>query len=145
MRPQDEYLDQASLDQLHRASRAWLSEIEFWKNEVQFLSNLASKDLMAFIAKEKISRATEVFAILKTWQKTELPSLKEMVALHERHLGVLLENPFNGDDTAFRLEHGKIEQKISAFMADFRKMKQEIFQVEEEIMLEEKTKNQLEA
>ncbi|MCB9231761.1 MAG: hypothetical protein H6581_08860 [Bacteroidia bacterium] len=143
MRPTSEYLDQASLKELNHDSREWLSEIPFWQDEVKFLLNLSSKNMLEFVQEEHVERAGKVFQTLNAWQDEVLPGLKQKVTQHELHLGALLENPFEQDTTAYRVEHGLILDEIMKFMQKFKELKSEIFRVTEKILDEFRGKHLL--
>ena len=134
----DKFSYEASLEELHRGSRFWLTELEFWKDELSFLTHLTDRYFEEFVRKEQLGQAAEFFKKLRTLREERLGGLVDKVNKHESHLAVLLENPFEPDDTAFRVEHQELETQVTEFMKDYKAVKKEAFTVIEEIRKDEK-------
>ncbi len=56
-----------------------------------------------------------------------------------------MENSFSHDETAFRNKHEKLEDSITDFYKDARKLKKDIYKVVKSLLAEEKLKHLLKA
>ncbi len=145
VRPKSDYLHNASFDELHKVTLEWVSELNLWKDELQFFQRLIDKFIMKMITQETLTHVQEIVDRIIHYNDIDLKDILSKVELHEKHLEQLVEQPFSHDETAFRKEHSELEDEISKFMGRFKNFKTEIFEVIEELLRNEKLQHLLQS
>ena len=118
-----------SIEELHLASKTWLSEIDFINYEIQFLKHLLGAkyiDCLNAGLYERIKEATkEIFD-----KKNDCISLKELVINHE----IKISNLIDQDDSSkknFLETHTKLALKINQFISSYKYLKMQVFEIVE--------------
>jgi hypothetical protein len=118
-----------SIEELHLASKTWLSEIDFINYEIQFLKHLLGAkyiDCLNAGLYERIKEATkEIFD-----KKNDCISLKELVINHE----IKISNLIDQDDSSkknFLETHTKLALKINKFISSYKYLKMQVFEIVE--------------
>lgn len=138
-RSNNEAVLQADLDELHKMSRFWISEIAFWKDETRFLQKLLGTYFMQLVEEEgTLKHGNMLMESLDAFQNETLSGLLKGVQNHEKHLAVLLENPFHDTEIAYREEHQRLEGRVSGVMKEFQLLKKEIMLLSEHFLHENK-------
>jgi hypothetical protein len=123
--PTTEYLLDASLESLHSESREWLSEIDFWTDEMTFFYKLIhlrephlsfpSADL-AVLEKELIRITTE-----------NLGKVKLEIENHERALHAIVTNTSFVEERGYRERHRILLIEIHNTQTLIRKFKKQVY------------------
>lgn len=142
VRPRSDFLLQASLDGLHQASKVWISELEFWRDEHKFMMDLIGKYFLKMSVFKRLQHGQGLVYKIELSDDRSKEFLRATIK-HEAHLAELMDNPFEQDEQKFREEHRKLEQGITDFMKDFKTLKKEMFNLIEEIIRDDKSSHQL--
>ncbi len=139
-RLQIDYWDTINLETLHYHSREWLSEIDFWKDELRFMQNLLQKHFLFFFEKEGVTAVNELTTRLSSTLTEGLNQLEQDVQLHEKRLVALIKSSKKQREDAYRMEHGQLEDRLNQYAKHFKKVKRELFKMAEAVLKEEKMK-----
>ena len=121
----DAYLLNPSLGSLHKESIIWLEELDFWKDELEFLYRILSKRLptSAFPQEQLAKMQRELINILTS----AIGNLREKIRAHEQSLFPLLQKIGSSDEKMFRTEHQKLFQETLKAMDRVKRFKLEVF------------------
>ncbi|WP_161889288.1 hypothetical protein [Pontibacter russatus] len=125
------YLLEVSLANLHRESRSWLFEINFWRIELAFYQRLLER-VAGRITSVEDKKGVDHFQNLILYFKGELlDQFEHDIREHERYLESLLQNraPFN--EQLYRGVHKKYEDQIQAFNYDFKQYRKDLYKFTE--------------
>lgn len=125
--PTNEFLLQEHPVNMHVETTDWLSELEFCKTELSFLTNLLKKVFLNANNKKRMSEAASLEKKVKLFSEKTLKELHGSVIKHEQHLASLDENAFAQDESVIKKEHGKEKLSVIAFMGSVKKVKKEVF------------------
>ena len=125
--PTNDFLLQEHPVNMHVETTDWLSELEFCKTELAFLTNLLKKVFLNANNKRKISEAASLEKKVKLFSEKTLEVLHDSVIKHEQHLASLDENAFAQDEHVIKKEHEKKKLSVNAFMGSVKKVKKEVF------------------
>lgn len=129
---QHDYLLQVSLKDLHRQTLEWLSEISFWETELSLFRKMFRKK--ALIRNADSDDAMNIAAALNamaSFGSGRIPELSEMISVHERKLGRILENRMESHEEGYREEHHRILDKMLKAIGDFKRLKSQLLKVGE--------------
>lgn len=122
--PKADYLLGASLESLHMESNTWLSEIDFWKDEMAFFYNLLTKKkTSAHFPPDKLAAIERELARISN---VELEDLRTEVRGHEAMLAGLLKADSLKEE-GYREAHRKLLTRMHETLQVFRKFKKEVF------------------
>jgi hypothetical protein len=119
---------EAGIEILHEESVEWLNDLDFWREENDFLFTLFIKS----VRKEAISLKND--QLLKIERELihlrrsggELDELQRVVLEHEHFLKMLLENHVNAERN-YRDAHIELAKRFSLFEKRFKSLKTNIF------------------
>ena len=152
-RPLGDSFDQAPLQELHRATLLWNSELDFWMEELNFFRSLIGEHFRQMITDSHFIHTQELVKMITNLRETIVPEIQTDLLNHEKHLAAILENPFSYEindpdepqaDLPYREEHKRLEQAIIAVMKALKALKREMFSYAENILREENTPLKLE-
>ena len=137
------YEEWLNADVMHVASRNWLSELRFIKDEQQFLSNLIKSYTLQLIDASHFTESKKIVETLEDLQKQN-KSFIETVKTHENKLLIMVDgiNQLEEED-AYRTMHKKLIADINTYFKDYRALKKQVFRSIEDIMKHEKQKRLL--
>jgi hypothetical protein len=96
---------------LHKESISWLEEIDFWKDELEFLYKVLSKRLAT--SSFPLERLAELQKDLINIQSSTISFLREKIKVHEQALFPLLQKIESSDEENSRTEHKNLlKEKI---------------------------------
>jgi hypothetical protein len=123
--PKTEYLLDASLATLHAESREWLSELNFWNEEMSCFYKLLHKNATSsgFPTSELADLEKEMIRITSE----DLIRVKNEVETHERTLGAIMKNTSFGEQRQYRERHKMILDDIYALQLAIRRFKKSVF------------------
>ncbi|ELR71979.1 hypothetical protein C900_01974 [Fulvivirga imtechensis AK7] len=142
IRPKSDYLKQAGWEELYVLSGHWKSDMDFYSDELNFLSNLLNRYSMWLTENDNIRRVEKVKLKLSVLQEFK-NDLIHCVLKHMRHLKDLMENPFSYDEIIFRNEHAELEDDFADFIKAHRTLKREVFSLTSSIVESENINNLL--
>jgi hypothetical protein len=123
-------------------TKHWLSDMKFFRTELNFLTLLVDRYLLKLVEEANVSKIVPLTLALS---KLEVRSheLGQKIMKHLQHFQELIENPFSHDSQSARDEHLALETELIDFVKDFRITKAEIFSSTEPILKSEKAKHLL--
>lgn len=120
--PKNEYLLDASLEDLHAQSQAWMKEIDFWNDEIAFFYKLLRKKEV-----KDVFPARELAEIEKTLiriNSDDMLRLRDEVLNHERLLSTLIRSTSLDEEQVYREAHRRLYRdmyKLSELIRSFKK------------------------
>jgi hypothetical protein len=132
-RPKDNYIHEASWEQLYVLTEHWKSDILFYKDDLRFLHHLIDNYFMWLSKRENIDMVQEIEVNLLQVDK-QCDALLEKLDKHLHHLAELIDDPFIFVADTFRNEHELLEDDMAQFVKDFRNNRKEVFLLTEHII-----------
>ncbi|RED43675.1 hypothetical protein DFQ10_105275 [Winogradskyella eximia] len=142
IRPKDNYINEASWEQLYVLTEHWKSDLVFYHKDLRFLHLLIDKYFMWISNKENIDMVYDIEMNLLEVDK-QCALLLAKVNSHLHHLAELVDDPLTYVSPKFREEHQLIEDEMADFVKVFRNNRKEIFKVTEYMIDKEKMVQQL--
>ena len=118
---------------LHALSRHWLSDLEFYEDELAFFRILIDKHLELFIDAKNIVQTRTMVAHVQNLEKRRVTS-EQKIRKHLTHIAALTENPFVQNAQTFKNEHEALETEFLDFVKQYRNVKREVFKLTEQIV-----------
>lgn len=128
------YLLQRSLQDLHRRTLEWESNISFWKQELQFFKKLINVYGSQLHLREQIHERDHFTMLLDYYSGELMDSLSKKIHDHEDHLRPLTKNVNSQDENEYRAEHRALEKQMKAIEREFLCYKSELFSLVEKVM-----------
>ncbi len=114
---------------LHEETLRCISELEFVKDEIQFLSDLIKEFTLELISDKYLEKSKSIVSDLSAYEKALIPLLKETV-IHKNNLQTLLDNiDIPDEEDEYQVDHNKIMSETIAFNFKVRKLKARIFEL----------------
>ena len=137
------YVEWLNADVMHEASRNWLSELRFIKDEQRFFENLIKSYTLQLIDSEHFSNSKKLVEMLDTLQKKN-KALIETVKTHENELLIMVDgvDQLKKED-AYKAKHRTLIIEINKYFKAYRNFKKRLFNTIEDIMIHEKQKRLL--
>lgn len=134
------YVEWLSAEHMHEASKEWLSELSFIKDEHTFLEDLIKSNTLKLINPKHFSHNKEIIDAINKSEKTN-NHLINAVKAHERKLEIMTDNIDQPElEKAYKKEHRELIIKISAFEKNYKTLKRELFEIIKNIKKQEKQK-----
>ena len=130
-RPKGDFTWEAEWQQLYILTEHWQADLQYYKDDLDFLYHLIDKYFLTLAKKESLDEMKEITTGLSGELK-ECDTLINKTAKHLIHLSELIDDPFKYDSHQFRNEHEELENEIAAFVKKFRKNKKETFAITEQ-------------
>ena len=140
---QANYVEWLSAGQMHEASKEWLSELRFIKDEHLFFEDLIKSYTLQLISPEKFSNNKEIIDALNRSQKKNNFFI-EAVKIHENELKIMVDgiNQLR-EEEAYKKEHRGLIIEISEFKKNYISLKMQLFDILKTIKKEEKQRRLL--
>lgn len=136
LRPKGDFTWSAEYQQLYILTEHWKSDLQFYKEDLQFLHRLIDKYFIWLINKEHLDQMRNLASDLSEISK-KCDGLLEKTSKHLIHLSELIDDPYKYDSHKFRSEHEELENEIASFLQKLRKIKTEVFAVSEPVIEQE--------
>lgn len=123
--PKTEYLLDASLESLHAESREWLSDIDFWNEEMSFfykLVHLREPHHLSFPSADLAGLEKELIRIA-----ADLSEVKSAIEGHERTLRAVIQNTSLSEEQDYRERHRSLDMKVRRTHGLIRRFKKQVF------------------
>ena len=132
------YVEWLSAEEMHEASKEWLSELLFIKDEHLFFEDLIKSYTLQLIEPEKFSDNKEVIDILNRSQKRN-NLLIEAIKVHENELQIIVDGVNQlKEEKAYRNSHQGLIKEIKEFQTNYRNLKTQLFDIIKSIKKEDK-------
>lgn len=138
------YVEWLNATVMHDASRKWLSELLFIKDEQLFFNDLIKSYTLQLIDSSHFSESKNVIdKLIKTQKKTN--KLLQAVENHERDLKVMVDVIEQvEEEEAYKEEHRVLIVLVNDFFQNYQAMKRQLFTLIKSIIKEQKQKRLLE-
>lgn len=133
----------SSLEELHLATKEWLSELNFMADEVKFLRDLIDHYFAKLISSERIEHTKEIVVGIARFRDMQLGKVQEMLLQHERNLANIADNDVPLEEEAYREEHERLWKEMSQLHKAYKAIKKDVFQFTEKAIHDEKLKHLL--
>jgi hypothetical protein len=137
------YVEWLNAKVMHEASRKWLSELKFMKDEQLFFDDLIRSYTLQLIDSTRFKESKYLVEKLSTIQKETEEYIKTVTA-HENGLEVMVNDiPEPEEEEAYRKEHNDLIMTIASFLSNYRRLKSRLFSLIKEIIRDQKKKRLL--
>lgn len=131
-RPKGEFFVAAKWPQLYALTQHWISDLQFFKDDLNFLNKLIDKYFIWITRDENLEAVSKIQESLRK-TRNKCTDLLAKTEKHLQQLGNMTEEE-KEDSRVFRLEHEHLENEITDFVKEFRKNRREVFSITEHIM-----------
>lgn len=143
LQTQAHYNEWLNAEQMHEASKKWLSELKFIRDEHLFFEDLITTFTTQLIAFEKFAVNIEIIDILNKSQKRN-NSIIETIKVHENELLVMVDGVDQIEkEKLYRKEHKDLFIIITDFLEEYKSIKKQIFSIIKNIKKKEKQRHLL--
>ncbi len=111
----------------------WKSDLEFYREDIQFLQQLIQKYLIWITNKEYLERVTEIRKKGHDLDQ-KCRDLQESVKSHLGQIVDAIQGKRTVSGEEFRTRHGQMESEYAAFVREFRQIRKEVFKVTEYVI-----------
>lgn len=133
-----EYVQWSSPEELHQACIAWESELEFIKDEQQFLDELINSYTLSLISKEVYNEAVKLITELSK-EEVEVNDILTHVKEHANKLEILVDGIDQiPEEKLYKEAHYHLKIEVERYESDFKKTKTKIFDLVKLIMKQQK-------
>lgn len=137
------YVAWLSAETMHDASKKWLSELKFAKDEQLFLDDLVKSYTLQLIDSKHFKESRNVIIQLGELQK-KTDTLIETIKKHERELKIMVDGIDQIQlEKAYKENHGKLIVKVADFLKAYKKLKTQLFALVKSILKANKQKRLL--
>ncbi|WP_339754399.1 hypothetical protein [uncultured Winogradskyella sp.] len=134
------YVEWLSVEEMHKGSKEWLSQLEFVKDEHLFFEDLIKSYTLQLIKPEKFAHNKEIIDAINRSQKRN-NFLIEAVKVHKNELQIMVDGIDQPkEEEAYKKEHKGLIIKINEFLKHYRSLKIQLFDIVKRIKKEEKIK-----
>jgi len=137
------YTEWLDADEMHEASKEWLSELKFIKDEHIFFEDLVTKFTSQLIAYGNFSNNKEIIDAIYRSQKQN-NTLIEAVKIHENELQIMVDGIDQlEEEKEYTKEHIDLIVAITEFLKEYRLLKTQLFDIIKNIKKEDKNRHLL--
>ncbi|NEV94961.1 hypothetical protein G3567_12510 [Psychroflexus sp. YR1-1] len=137
------YVEWLDAEEMHEASKEWLSELNFIKDEHVFFEDLVTKFTPQLIAYGKFSSNKEIIDAINRSQKQN-NTLIEAVKIHENELQIMVDGIDQlEEEKAYTKEHSDLIVAITEFLKEYKSLKTQLFDIIKNIKKEDKNRHLL--
>lgn len=137
------YIQWRDPEGLHEDAMSCISELQFVKDELQFLSDLMTSHTLDLISKENFEESKSLAVQLSAKKKYVSQLLKNLVT-HANLLQTLVDDiDVPGETEEYKTVHYKLMFEAAAYLAKFKKLKRNIFSLIKSILKDKKKKKLL--
>lgn len=140
---QPKYVEWLNADDMHQASRNWLSELNFIKDEQHFLEELIKSYTLQLIDNSNFTKSKTIVDGLNKLQKKN-KSLIDAVNIHEKELEIMVDGiDQKKEEQAYKNKHRELIIYVSKYLKDYRELKTRLFEIIKSVMKKAKQKRLL--
>lgn len=121
------YLLEPAPQHLHSEALEWLSDLEFYKTEIIFLTKLLDIAFLRVTSDENLKLLKALEKKVRSFREQTLDDLHQRVTEHEKHLSELDEDLFKKNKPKVDEEHHNRYKEFVAFAEEIKELKKEIF------------------
>lgn len=139
-----DFLKDGPWDELYVLTKHWISDLEFYRDDLQFLNYLIEKYFIWINNEDNLKLFEEL--------KTNLLEVRDMAAdllekmkEHFIRLGYMVEDSNRKDAGIIKTEHEHLEEEIAQFVKFFRARRKEVFTITKQVLDAEEQENSIES
>ena len=123
------YIEWLNAEQMHEASKEWLSELRFIRDEHLFFEDLITSYTLQLIAPDKFADNKEIIDVFNESQKRN-NSIIEAVKIHENELKIMVDGINQIEkEKAYIQEHKDLILIINDFLKEYKLIKKQLFDI----------------
>ncbi len=143
MQTKTKYVEWLSAEVMHKASRNWLSELNFIKDEQVFFDELIKSYTLQLINSKHFSESKKIIDQLSAVEKKTNLFIED-IKTHENELQIMVDGIDQPkEEEIYKKKHRNLIVIISEFMQEYRMFKTQLFALIKRIIKEEKQKRLL--
>lgn len=132
-RPKDNFSHQASWEELYALTKHWISDLEFYQQDLAFLHGLVDKYFIWITDQKNLDSMKHIGGNLLR-NETECSDLIKLIGHHLDELGQAVEHPEKADADELRQNHEELENQMAQIIKEIRTNRKEVFSITEHIM-----------
>lgn len=137
------YVEWLNAEDMHDASRNWLSELRFIKDEQRFFEELIKSYTLQLIDSDHFLTSKEIVETLSKLQKKNKAFIED-VKTHENELLIMVDGIDQlEEEETYKNKHRELIVDLSDYFKKYRNLKKRLFKTIEEIMKHDKQKRLL--
>ena len=125
---ESEYLLQSSVEDLHQVSTYWLSEIEFYKTELNFFQDLLDKHCPKINSPEDKKQLDHFQNLIIYYNGELLDEYNRKVRKHTKRISRIMDEGPTFEDFSYREEHKLLGDQMSSIGKRLQEYKVELFE-----------------
>ena len=123
------YIEWISADEMHEASKKWLSELQFIADEHLFFQDLVKTYRLQLLNTDEFSDTVEIIDVLNRSQKRNNELIK-IVRDHENGLEIMVDGINQPkEESTYKSDHKQLVETMSEFYKEYTDLKTQLFQV----------------
>lgn len=131
-------------DEMHEASKKWLSELQFIADEQLFFDDLIKSYTLQLIDSKYFNKSQSIIEALKKIKKRN-DLLIEAIKTHETDLKIMVDGINDlPNEERYKKEHRNLIIVVSDFLKDYKLFKTDLFGLIKKVIKEGKQKRLLE-
>ena len=132
-----------SAEDMHMASKKWLSELQFISDEQLFFDDLIKSFTLQLIDPKYFTKSKKVISEISKMQKKN-DTLIETIKIHENELEIMVDGVDQiKDEINYKNKHRELIQLINEYLKDYQLIKKQLFKIVKIVMKQEKQKRLL--
>lgn len=123
------YIEYLSAEEIHKSSLAWLSELNFIKDEHLFYEDLIKTFTIELLELQDFASDKELVIAINRSEKRNNILINAVIA-HEKELEILVDGIDQPtDEKAYRETHKKLALEIGQFLQEYKLLKTQVFDI----------------
>jgi hypothetical protein len=135
-------VENASPDDVAIMNEHWLSDLNFYKDELRFLKDLISKYLLLLTRAESIEAVKKMITDIDILEK-EQKEISLSVAGNLKNIRTILQEEVSSGTSGYKEEHIRIGELIAEFYTNLMIFKRRVFTITEHVIESERLKHLL--
>lgn len=137
------YIEWLSAEELHEATKNWMSELKFVRDEQLFLNDLVKSYTLQLVDKSVFKESQKIIREIAKVEKEAITLMKK-VQSHENLLEIMVNDVDELKmEKAYLETHWELTDKIEQYMISYRNLKAQLFKLISGLMKKEKQKRLL--
>lgn len=132
------YIEWLSAEEMHDASKRWMSELKFVRDEQFFLNDLVKSHTLQLVDSQVFKESKDIVDAIAKGEK-DVVVLMKRIQSHENLLKIMV-NDINElkMEKAYLETHWELVREMQTYMSNYRQIKSRLFELVSEIMKKHK-------
>ncbi|MEP5255464.1 MAG: hypothetical protein ABJQ39_10435 [Winogradskyella arenosi] len=124
-----QYVKWLSAEDMHLASKGWLSELNFIKDEHRFFEDVITTFTSELVAYGDFSDSLEIIDAINQSEK-QSQTLLHAIKTHESKLSIMVDGIDQiEEEKAYAQEHRDLIVAMTAYLSDYKSLKLQLFEI----------------